>query len=101
MPEFFVPSADTPEKAEELYEKIKSFGGCGGSGPRIFRLEFRHDGNNHVAQVGEKDTELDETVFAIFDCGGAYHVCTTNRGVLRGSPALVGKHDTHRVVEFD
>jgi hypothetical protein len=41
-----------------------------------------------------------EEVLVILDAGNLFLVCTSNRGVLRGNPVMVGKHWDTQETEF-
>jgi hypothetical protein len=63
---------------------------------RIYSVTYTHDGTKYHDVVGQVSRLVGEEVLAIFDAGNVFVVCTTNRGVLRGNPVMVGKHwDTH------
>jgi hypothetical protein len=103
---FFIPKAESAEKAQALYEAIRTFLSEQGMGEcserRIFRLQWRHDGKPHRAEIG-KDTSINrEVVFAILHRPEVklYYVCTTNSGVLRGTPVLAAEATVTEVVDF-
>lgn len=91
---FFLPAADSPQQAEEVYGKIKAFvveqmGWV--RDERYYSLHFRHNGRDHMATVGNEDPLTHELVIAIFRShmeSGPFYICTPNRGVLRGEPIL-------------
>jgi allophanate hydrolase subunit 1 len=101
---FFVPRAKTPEKAEQIYEATKKFAehtlGWEISERRIFRIEYWHNGKEHVAEVGAITNVNGEEVMVILK-SNAFLVCTPNRGVLRGEPILVGTDEVRLVEDFD
>ena len=101
---FFVPHAETKEKEETLYEGIKQFAketlGWKVTDRRIFSIRYVHNGKEYYAEVGKTETAVHEEVFAILE-SNAYLICTTNRGVFRGMPLLVGESDTYSVVDFE
>lgn len=102
-PAFFVPFADDPEQAEEVYTSVKAFMlkvAFKPSDRRVYSISYRHNGRNYVSTVGQKEPE-GETVIAIleaFNPTPLYMICTPNRGVVRGDPILAG--DISRVVDF-
>jgi hypothetical protein len=103
---FFLPAADSPEQAESVYGSIRSFAeeqtGWKTTDRRIYRLEYRHEGKNYSAQVGEFDPRIDEVVIAILETvRGVYLVCSQNRCVLRGEPMLVGSDEVYIRLDFD
>ena len=121
-PDFFVPYVDDTAKAERVWQGVKSLmedrhGWPNVSERRIFRLEYGHDEERQIAQVGEPhqlghphswdyDQTLDttmarETVVAILESeGGPYLVCTHNRGVAGGRPILIGSDQPVAVTYF-
>ena len=104
IPKFFDPAARDRAQAEEMRAVIRRFLETQRrqtSDRRIFRLNYVHNGELRVAQVGELfGPELPETVIAIFEGEGIFYVCTPNRGVRRDEPVLVGASGT-RVTDFD
>lgn len=104
---FFIPAAKDDEQAEEVLGQIRQFvdtgDGWNTNGRRFFKISYHHDGKDYVAEVGKPHPEdPHEVVVAILDTEGqCYYVCTTNRGVARGTPFLIGKHHTHSVEEFE
>jgi len=98
---FFIPGASSAEDSEKIYQGIRQFV-AGQVGPimaaRIYRIQFSHDGGRFNLKVGDIHPQLNEPVVAILE-GGIYYICTPNRGVVRGTPYMVGRHyDT--AVEF-
>lgn len=106
MPEFFVPRAESPEQAEEIWQAIKQMSeaetGWAVTDRRIFRVEYRHNGRDEWAEVGEVfrfgDPGDDGTCVAILE-SNSFLVCTPRRGVVGGLPYLIGVPAS--VVEFD
>ena len=94
---FFVPEASDDEQAEEVYAEFARFAGRAvpERSARVRRIEFVHDGERWVAEVGQplEGVKLDRTgsstgrrlsdqatVLAIF-AGSPFMVVTTGRGV--------------------
>lgn len=103
--EFFVPEAESPERAVEAWEATRKFAqdtlGWEVGDRRIFRLDYRHGGKSMVAEVGKPDPFIgEEPIMAILE-SNAFLVCTPNRGVLRGMPILVGIEEILKVTDFD
>lgn len=102
-PVFFVPFADGPEQAEEVYTSVKAFMlkvAFKPSDRRVYSIAYRHNGRDYISTVGEKEPE-GETVIAIletFNPTPLYMICTPNRGVATGDPILAG--DVSRVIDF-
>ncbi|KQU95206.1 hypothetical protein [Devosia sp. Root105] len=101
---FFLPAAESPEQAEDIYGKVKSFV-VEQSGPvrdvRYYAIYYRHNSRDLVATVGEPEPLTGETVVAIFKTqndSGPFLVCTLNRGVARGAPILAS--NDARAIEF-
>jgi hypothetical protein len=101
---FFVPGAESPSSAEEIWSDAKArveedFGAV--RGRRVFRLDFRHEAKDLVAEVGQVSPELGQTVVAIFSSRDMNYVCTATGGVDDGRPRLVGRHETYEVEYFE
>jgi hypothetical protein len=104
VPSFFLPPVeDDPELAESTYAAIKKFAeeqtGWRVTDRRIFRVEYTHDSQEHVAEVGSADNRIGEVCVAILETPECFLVCTRNRGVERGEPMLVGI--PHTIVDFE
>ncbi|MEQ1918983.1 MAG: hypothetical protein ABL955_07270 [Elusimicrobiota bacterium] len=101
---FFVPNTNGEAQAKTLWDATKKFSedqmARKYADRKIFRIEYRHDGEEYVAQVGKIDRREEEEVLVILE-GDPYVVCTKNRGVLRGEPIMVGKQEITRVEYFD
>ena len=104
---FFIPAAKDKEQEEHVYDSIKNFLkkelGAIMSERRIYSLSYTHNGKRLYAEVGKKDEIEKDVVIAILyeDTRNLYHVCTPNRGVLRGMSILVGAHDVSSAIDFD
>ena len=102
-PGFFVPFAEDPEQAEEVYASVKAFMlkvAFKPSERRVYSVAYRHNGRDYVSTVGEREPE-GETVIAILEAFNPmplYMICTPNRGVVTGDPILAG--DVSRVIDF-
>ena len=101
---FFIPNAPSPQEAEHTWEAVRKFEheqtGWPVAERRIYRLRYRHDGQDLVAEVGQPDALTGETVIAILS-SHTYLVCTLTRGVARGEPILVGKNEVYEVEDFE
>src|SRR5690242_12331328 len=99
---FFIPAVTDETKAEEVYPAIQKHladgVGADWSANRFQELRYRHEGKERTARVG--DLHYGETVVAIlYDRSrDLYHVCTPNRGVIRGGSILVGGHEVVHVI---
>lgn len=102
--QFFIPKAKDDGQAGDLYEGARAFceqqTGWKTTSRQIYALRYRHDGVEHLAQVGALDS-LEGLVTCIFETAQAYLVCTPERGVIRGFPILVGRTDASDIEEFD
>ena len=106
---FFIPAADSPEAVERVYSAIKQFlseqAGATFSERRICFLRWWHDGKEYIAEVGKPTPFNGEIVVAILyehDPGrNLYHVCTQNRGVVRGMSILAGGAFVEDSADFD
>lgn len=99
---FFIPAADSPEQTKNVLESTKKFAeenlGFKYGDKKIFKLEFRHDGKTYTAEVGKKETltgynEIVVLILSPLEQHNPYIICTPNRGVIKGGPIMVGKHD--------
>lgn len=104
---FFIPSAATELEAERVYGAIKTHLaqelGADLSPRRVCSLKYVHNGKNYSSVVGEEESDgLGVVIAILFDVTRSlYLVCTPNRGVISGSPVLVGEHDVLAVSDFE
>jgi hypothetical protein len=102
---FFIPHADDKEQEERVYDSIRKWAvettGNRVLDRRIYSISWRHEGRRYESSVGKPDGRLGEEVIAILEGEATYLVCTTNRGVARGMPMLVGKDEAFVVVDFE
>ena len=95
MPNFFVPHAKNEEEAKSVrqstIEFMKQQGFKIAPERKIFKIEYRHNGKNCVAEVGKIDSYGHEMVLILLDADSLYLCCTASRGVVRGEPILIGK----------
>jgi hypothetical protein len=102
---FFIPSANDPHQAEEVYRKmrelIKNSGGSV-SERRIYSLRFRHDGTQQTAMVGsDRHCFGNGPVLAIFEGpNGVHYVCTQDSGNLESQPHPVDQAEIIEAEEF-
>ncbi|MET0554207.1 MAG: hypothetical protein ABW221_14290 [Vicinamibacteria bacterium] len=99
---FFVPFAPGVGDDESVYLVIRSAvrrrtGRTPGE-RRVRRLSYTLDGRTCQSVVGEHDGRTGETILAIFECAGAYLVCTRTHGLAGGPPVHV---DGTMVVEAE
>jgi hypothetical protein len=93
---FFIPGADSPEQEQRVYDSIKAHLGkelgATFSDQRIYSLRWKNDGRDYLAEVGKPTDFNGELVIAILleQQRKMFHVCTPNRGVVRGMPILAG-----------
>lgn len=104
---FFVPAANDKEQEARVYEAIKEFLGkeLGAlfNSRKVFYLSYVHNGQKYTAEVGQQHAINGEPVIAILYEPGRrlYHVCTPNRGVIRGMSILVGENLVNSVRDFE
>ena len=102
---FFVPHSIGSE-AERIYQTIKFQLQRDAQYPvsdrRIFQFRYlNRQGDEYGYKVGTLCGTNGEEVIAIFETF-VYVVCTTNRGVRRGTmPLVVGKNETKMVEDFE
>jgi len=102
---FFIPHAATRDQGEIVYQSIKKFASQQMaweiSDRRIMFMKYSHDSKEYTVEVGEKEKRTGEEVIAILESTGSYLVCTENRGVVRGEPIMIGKHEVSLVNDFE
>lgn len=107
MPSFFIPFAKDDAQTQSVYSAIKEFLskelGAQFSELKVFALEYVHDGKEYYAEVGKNHSLNGEPVIAILyePLRRLYHVCTTNRGVVRDMSILVGEDSVQSLELFD
>jgi hypothetical protein len=102
---FFVPNTDSDAEAERVLEGIAKFVGAYVPARRIFKLLYRHNNREFVAEVGQPIAayyeEGNQPVFAILPFAGGYAICLPLRGVAKGDPILVSDTAVQHIVYFD
>jgi hypothetical protein len=104
---FYIPNAKDKEQEQEVYEGIRKFlsqeMGAKFSDRKIFSLQYGHKGKKESAEVGKTSSVNGEKVIAILyePSRNLYHVCTSNRGVARGTSILVGYFEVEEVTDFE
>lgn len=102
---FFLPHALGAE-AERIYQTIKFQLKTDAQYPvsdrRIFQIRYlNRQGDEYGYKVGTLCGTNGEEVMAIFETF-VYVICTSNRGVRRGTmPLVVGKNETKLVEDFE
>jgi hypothetical protein len=101
---FFVPGAESPGRAEEIWNETRAwleddFGKVREG--RVFRLDYRHHAKDQVAEVGETDPEHGRTILAIFCSRDVNYVCTVAPGLDPEQPSLIRRHETYEVEYFE
>jgi hypothetical protein len=94
---FFLPLAKDDTEAESVFEAICKFNDrpVPPLEERLRRVAYTHNGEYYVTEVGQPIDPYyceEGPVFAILP-GNPLLICTGERGVVRGSPILVG-HDS-------
>ena len=102
---FFVPdSSTTATNAEELYSRIRKAveigTGCPPRASRIFKLAFRHNGNDLEAEVGRPDPVGGRTVLAILDLGRESPYLIQCESVGEASGQVLVRKPVYSVTEF-
>jgi len=102
---FFLPSQKDEKLENETYNAIKKFAkettGWDITDRKIYHIKYRHEGKDYEAKIDERETRQGETVIAILESTITFLVCTTNRGVRRGMPILVGKEEIISITDFE
>lgn len=105
--EFFIPAVNSTCERDRVYEAIKRHLtdelGADFAARRIRTLHYTHNRKDYTAVVGQEESGGEGIVVAIlFDQKRSlYLVCTPYRGVIKGSPIMVGEHDVKAAVDFD
>jgi hypothetical protein len=90
---FFVPYAPGVGDDESVYHVIRSAvrrrTGRAPGERRVRRVAYTRDGRTCQSVVGEPEGRTGETILAIFECAGAYLVCTRTHGLVGGPPVHV------------
>jgi hypothetical protein len=104
---FFIPFAKDQTQQQSVYAAIREFLskelGAIFSDSQIRVLDYTHEGTDYHAEVGKPHALNREPVIAILyeEQRNLYHVCTPNRGVVRGMSILVGAHSVSKVDWFE
>jgi hypothetical protein len=110
--EFFVPHIDgeghmSPDDAEAAWQACRK-GAEGDMGHealarRVYRLDYRHNGRELTAVVGEREKYYDhELVMAIIAFPGVYKICCEIRGYIKvGDTPMAGEGSVREFVDFD
>jgi hypothetical protein len=102
---FFLPYTENEKEAESNLKSIEAFVHGTIPEPRIYRLIYRHNGKEMVAQVSDPADsyykEGNQTVIAIIQAGAGYAVCLPSRGVINGDPIMVGLNFVSHIENFD
>jgi len=102
--QFFVPHAQTQEIAEDVYEATKACArdtlGWDVADRRIFIIASIHERRASSAEVG-KVTDVNHEEVLVILASTTLLVCTPSRGVLKGQPMLVGRHEVTWIEDFD
>ncbi len=100
---FFVPFAENKNQESQFYQSIKNFVAKSAEviefeNRKVRYLEFKSEGENIIAEVGNYNDLNGETVIAILyePLRKNYHICTPSSGVVRGKSILV---PANRVIE--
>lgn len=101
---FFVPNAENDAQSWRVLDAACKFNSVPVPRRKIQKIEYLHDGMSLTAQVGKPMDrhygEKDHVVLVIVG-SDPYLVCLANRGVLRGTPIVVGKQEVRNVEYFD
>jgi hypothetical protein len=103
---FTVPAAKDRNQAEDVWRAVRDFlaqQGFQTHPDRFARITFKHNSKTYDLSVGDIHPDLHEPVCVILKATThfIYYVCTTNRGVVRGDPYLVGDGPETRAYGFD
>lgn len=102
--EFTVPAAHSLDDALDIFNGVKKYMNMQGHYPfdkPVQWIEYTHNGIKETAEVNQFTVVNKERVILIFECENLFLICTPERGVIRGEPILVGRHEIKKVVYFD
>lgn len=93
--DFFVPYAADADQAAAVLKATRDFLASQRirtTDESFWRISFRHNSKLYDLEVGRPHPDLNEEVLVILRDAGRplYYACTANRGVVRGSPYLIG-----------
>ena len=100
---FFIPHAKETKEAERVFASIAEFNKVPKQDKRIFKISYSHNGKRMTAEVGKPVDEYykeNGDVIAILQHDNLILVCLPNRGVLNGSPILVGFDEFSTHIEY-
>lgn len=103
---FTVYAAKDEAQAETVWNSVRDFlmeQGFKTVDARYQRIRFEHNGKNYDLKIGDTHPDLHEPVIVILKSSDTplYYICTTNRGVVRGDPYLVGDGPNTYATVFD
>ena len=107
MPDFFIPHAEDEAQEKRVLKSVIEFVseelGAEIDSQRIYKLEYVHEGEQLIAEVGKPHKYNDEPVIVILHdkIRDLYLVCTPHRGVLGGIPIMVGSNEVSNKTLFD
>ncbi len=101
---FYPGSSDRSE-----YDALRGFlneNGFPATSRSIYRLRYKHHGEEVEAAVGQTNPASNDLTLAIFELSsGSFAVCTKSRGIDHGdhghTPILVGSDQVMEVEEFE
>ena len=97
---FFIPSVDDTEEAENIYTSLCKLHNASISNRRIFKLHWynKYAKRNIITKVGDNVPQIygGEVVIAIIELTNCYIIITPNRSIPGTDPLYVGVNfDTH------
>jgi hypothetical protein len=102
---FFIPIIKDEKQFESVYKSIKDFAhdsmGWTIENDRIYEIQFKDKQEYVTVTVGKRCPITNQRIYAILKSHNSYLICTTNRGVIRGIPVLVGIDDIMSIKHFD
>jgi hypothetical protein len=101
---FFIPGCTPGTEAERVYAQIVAAAAVGAEHPprpaRIFRIAFRHGGEDLEAEVGRPDPVEGCTVVAILDLGRESPYLIQCRSAGDAQQQLLVRKPVYSVTEF-
>ncbi len=101
---FFIPEAKDLNEAEEVLEAVVKHTGLVIPSPRIYSVDYKHNGKPMRVAVGEPapaDYKAVGPVVCILGKHPLFGACTLDRGVARGGPIYIGAGDIFSMEYFD
>lgn len=101
--DFFIPKAESPEEAEELWLANRDHlraNGYGVTDRRIYEIRYRHNSESLIATVGRPEPLTKGLILMIFEAS-PFLICTPDRGFVTNSEVPIYAGTPDRIVDFN